>query len=158
MTRTRRGPCVLTLLVALVGVSFARVVTAQTRDATIDVADGAVAFDARDASDALDALDALDDGPDSPATGPRSPRHRAAMALTDAMIWRPADIEDRVVDDVHRHFRPSEAVELVLDVMRNAANKIAVALAADAARVTEGTEVYDIDEDGTMRFEPDAPT
>lgn len=60
MTRARRGPYALALLVALVCVSFARVVTAQTRDASIDVADGAVALDARDASEPRDVLDVED--------------------------------------------------------------------------------------------------
>ena len=41
-----------------------------------------------------------------------------------------------------------EALELTLDVMRNASNKIAVSLAADAPRVSEGTERYLIDADG----------
>jgi hypothetical protein len=35
-----------------------------------------------------------------------------------------------------------EAVELTFDVMRNASNKIAVALGGDAARVEHGTERY----------------
>ncbi len=38
--------------------------------------------------------------------------------------------------------------ELTLDVMRNASNKIAVSLAADAPRVEHGTERYLIDADG----------
>jgi hypothetical protein len=36
--------------------------------------------------------------------------------------------------------------------MRNAANKIAVSLAADAPRVTEGTERYEVDEAGQSIF------
>ncbi len=34
--------------------------------------------------------------------------------------------------------------------MRNAGNKIAVALAADAPNVSEGVEIYDIGPDGTL--------
>ena len=37
---------------------------------------------------------------------------------------------------------------MTLDVMRNAANKIAVSLGADAARVEEGTERYLLGVDG----------
>ena len=79
-------------------------------------------------------------------------RTRAALALTDAMIWHPASISDSLVVDVRRYFTPAEAVELVLDVMHNAANKIAVALAADAPNVTEGTEIYEIDADGVAHY------
>ena len=38
----------------------------------------------------------------------------------------------------------------MLDVARNAANKIAVALGADAAAVTEGVELFVTDADGTL--------
>ena len=43
-------------------------------------------------------------------------------------------------------------VELVLDIMRNAANKIAVAFRADEAHVTEGVEYYDVDDDGQLVY------
>jgi hypothetical protein len=49
------------------------------------------------------------------------------------------------------HFT-EETLELTLDVMRNASNKIAVSLAADAPRVSEGTERYLIDADGQTVF------
>lgn len=43
-------------------------------------------------------------------------------------------------------------LELTLDVMRNAANQIAVSMAADAPRVAEGTEAYEVDEQGQTIF------
>jgi hypothetical protein len=43
-------------------------------------------------------------------------------------------------------------VEVVLDVTRNALNKIAVALGADAAHVEDGIEVYDVEPDGTLVY------
>jgi hypothetical protein len=43
-------------------------------------------------------------------------------------------------------------VELVLDVARNAANKIAVAFGADEAHVTDGVEFYDVDERGELVY------
>ena len=96
------------------------------------------------------------DAIDGPA--PRlSPGHRAAVALTDGMIWTPGRLGPDVVADVRSQFTPVQAVELVLDVMRNAANKIAVALGADEAHVTEGIEVYEIDADGTTRYGLDVP-
>ena len=59
-----------------------------------------------------------------------------------------ADIAPDVAAGVRAHFSDDEAPELTLDVMRNAGNKIAVSLAADAPRVAEGTERYVIDADG----------
>ncbi len=53
---------------------------------------------------------------------------------------------------MREHFSEDEAVELTLDVMRNASNKIAVSLAADAPRVEHGTERYMIDADGQTVF------
>ena len=79
------------------------------------------------------------------------PPHRAALGLVDAMIWTPARIGSDVVDDVRTELTRDQAVELVLDVMRNAANKIAVAFGADAPNVTDGVEVYEIDADGVAQ-------
>jgi alkylhydroperoxidase family enzyme len=75
---------------------------------------------------------------------------KAALALTDAMIWTPDAIPAAVVDDVRRHLSPAQIVEVVLDVVRNAANKIAVALGADAPEVTEGVQLFVTDGDGTL--------
>ncbi|MEU0495909.1 carboxymuconolactone decarboxylase family protein [Mycobacterium sp. NPDC006124] len=75
-------------------------------------------------------------------------RHKAALRFVDAMIWTPSTIEADVAGGVREHFSDAEALELVLDVMRNATNKIAVSLGADAARVDEGTERYLLGVDG----------
>lgn len=88
------------------------------------------------------------DAVDTYVDGTLSPRHTAALELVDAMIWTPSRLDDELVADVTAHFDEPERVELVLDVMRNAANKIAVSLAADAANVDEGYEIYDIGPDG----------
>ena len=77
-----------------------------------------------------------------------SESQQAALRFADAMIWTPAHIEPAVADGVLRHFSTAQARELTLDVMRNASNKIAVALSADAPRVSQGTERYLIDADG----------
>ena len=53
---------------------------------------------------------------------------------------------------MRKHFSTKQALELTLDVMRNGANKILVSLGSDAARVTEGTELYEIDEAGQTVF------
>lgn len=59
-------------------------------------------------------------------------RHKAALRYVDALIWTPATIESGVAEGVRQHFSEAEAFELTVDVMHNAANKIAVSLAADA--------------------------
>ena len=74
--------------------------------------------------------------------------HKAALRYADALIWTPNHIEPAVAAGVTAHFSPAQARELTLDVMRNASNKIAVALKADAPRVEQGTERYLIDADG----------
>ena len=74
--------------------------------------------------------------------------HKAALRYADALIWTPDRIEASVAADVLEHFTPEQARELTLDVMRNASNKIAVALKADAPRVDSGVELYRIDADG----------
>jgi alkylhydroperoxidase family enzyme len=75
-------------------------------------------------------------------------RHKAALRYADALIWTPAAIEQDVATGVRTHFTEAQAFELTVDVMRNASNKIAVSLAADAPRVQQGTERYLIDEEG----------
>jgi len=79
-------------------------------------------------------------------------RQKAALRYADALIWSPARIEAGVADGVRAHFSHAEAVELTLDVMRNASNKVAVALGGDAPRVEEGTEQYLLDVDGQTVF------
>ena len=81
-----------------------------------------------------------------------SSRHKAALRYADALIWSPTSIGVDVAAGVREHFSDAEAVELTLDVMRNASNKVAVALAGDAPRVKSGTETYLLDVDGQTVF------
>ncbi len=81
-----------------------------------------------------------------------SEAHKAALRYADALIWSPARISPAVAAGVRKHFTLEQARELTLDVMRNASNKIAVALKADAPRVEDGTERYVIDVDGQTQF------
>jgi alkylhydroperoxidase family enzyme len=79
-------------------------------------------------------------------------RAKAALRYADGLIWTPAHL---VVDDaaeVRSRFSEAEAVELTFDIMRNASNKIAVSLGADAPRVEHGTERYLLDADGQTVF------
>jgi alkylhydroperoxidase family enzyme len=75
-------------------------------------------------------------------------RQKAALRYVDALIWTPAKIDPDVAEGVRTHFSDAEALELTFDVMRNAINKIAVALGGDAPRVAEGTERYLLGSDG----------
>ena len=77
---------------------------------------------------------------------------KAALALTDAMVWLPGRIDPSLAASVRAHFDDAACVELVLDVARNATNKIAVAFAADAPHVTEGYEIYEITPDGEAHY------
>jgi alkylhydroperoxidase family enzyme len=77
---------------------------------------------------------------------------KAALRYVDALIWSPGHIDRAVAAGVRDGFSDAEAVELTFDVMRNASNKIAVSLGADAPRVEHGTERYLIDADGQTVF------
>jgi alkylhydroperoxidase family enzyme len=79
-------------------------------------------------------------------------RAKAALRYTDALIWTPAHLVADVAAEVRARFSEAEAVELTFDVMRNASNKVAVSLGADAARVEHGTERYLLDADGQTVF------
>ncbi|MDG4667533.1 carboxymuconolactone decarboxylase family protein [Mycobacterium sp. 236(2023)] len=78
--------------------------------------------------------------------------HRAALRYVDALVWTPSRIEPDVADGMRKHFSEKQIFEITLDVMRNACNKIAVSMAADEARVAEGTERYEVDEQGQTIF------
>ncbi len=96
--------------------------------------------------------EALFDSVDHYEAGGTTPLARAVLALTDAVLWTPGRIDPSVVADVAHRTTPAQQVELVLDVARNALNKVAVALGADAAHVEEGTEVYDVEPDGSLVY------
>jgi alkylhydroperoxidase family enzyme len=79
-------------------------------------------------------------------------RQKAALRYADALIWSPGHIDRGIVAVVRAHFSNDQAVELTFDVMRNASNKVAVALAGDAPRVESGTEEYLLDANGQTVF------
>ena len=80
-----------------------------------------------------------------------SPLQTDALALTDAMIWTPARTGP-AGRRLARSTTVSQRVEPVADITRNALNKIAVALDADAPHVDGGTEIYDIGPDGDLVY------
>lgn len=102
--------------------------------------------------------DAIDDGADDATfaavdawAGSDLPAPtKAALGLVDALVWTPYAVPAETVAAAREHLTEAQVVEVVLDVMRNAANKIAVALGADAATVTEGVELFTTDADGNL--------
>lgn len=92
---------------------------------------------------AFDAIDAYADSDLPDAT-------KAALALADAIIWSPYLIPPGVAEAAAEHLSEAQRIEVVLDVARNSANKIAVALGADAATVTDGVELFTTDADGNL--------
>ena len=81
-----------------------------------------------------------------------SVRHQTALRLVDTMVWEPCSYPADLAAAVRASFTDREAVELVLDIARNAANKIAVGFGADEAHVTDGVEFYDIDDRGELVY------
>ena len=79
-------------------------------------------------------------------------RAKAALRYTDGLIWTPAHLVADDVAEVRSRFSAAEAVELTFDIMRNASNKVAVSLGADAPRIEHGTERYLIGADGQTVF------
>ncbi len=79
-------------------------------------------------------------------------RVKAALRYADTLIWTPAHLVADDVAEVRARFSEAEAVELTFDIMRNASNKIAVSLGADAPRVEHGIERYLLDADGQVVY------
>ncbi|OBK03147.1 carboxymuconolactone decarboxylase family protein [Mycobacterium sp. 1245852.3] len=79
-------------------------------------------------------------------------RAKAALRYADRLIWTPAHLVADDVVEVRSRFSEVEAVELTFDIMRNASNKVAVSLGADAPRVENGPERYLLDADGQTVF------
>ncbi len=106
---------------------------------------------------AAGADEALFDAVERWADGALDPAPTAALAFADAMLGAPVRFAPAALAELRAHFAPEARVELVLDVTRNATNKVAVALAADAPHVERGTEVYDIGPDGELLYGLEAP-
>jgi hypothetical protein len=92
----------------------------------IDLAGGSDLFDEKDPSGISDA-------------------QALALQVVDAFVWQPIEWPPGLGRQVADALGPAAATELILDIVRNAANKIAVAFNADAPKVETGVEYYDID-------------
>ncbi len=101
----------------------------------IDLAGGSDLFDDRDPSD-ISVAQAL------------------ALQVVDAFVWQPIQWPPGLGEQVVDALGPAAATELTLDIVRNAANKIAVAFDADDPQVETGVEYYDIDvSTGELRYD-----
>jgi hypothetical protein len=77
-----------------------------------------------------------------------------ALQVVDTFVWRPTQWPPGLGEQVVDALGPAAATELTLDMVRNAANKIAVAFGADEPQVETGVEYYDIDESsGELRYD-----
>ena len=79
-------------------------------------------------------------------------RHKVALRLADAILWRPRAFPTGLVDQAREHFSSEQLVEIVLDVARNALNKYAVAMGVDGVGVGKGINYYDTDERGELVY------
>jgi hypothetical protein len=101
----------------------------------IDLAGGSFLFDDRDPSGISDA-------------------QALALQVVDAFVWQPIRWPSGLGKQVVDALGPAAATELTLDIVRNAANKIAVAFNADDPHVEMGVEYYDIDvSTGELRYD-----
>ena len=78
--------------------------------------------------------------------------HKVALRLVDALLWRPGDFPTGLAAQVQAHYAPAQIVEIVLDVMRNALNKFAVAMGVDGIGVGDDIGYYDTDERGELVY------
>ena len=77
-----------------------------------------------------------------------------ALQVVDAFLWQPIQWPPGLGEQVVGTLGPAAATELTLDIVRNAANKIAVAFDADDPQVETGVEYYDIDlSTGELRYD-----
>lgn len=69
-------------------------------------------------------------------------RHKVALRIVDAFIWRPSEMPDALVVQAGEHFSQEELAEMLLDITKWSTQKIHVCLG------TDGTDRVPLDEDG----------
>lgn len=90
--------------------------------------------------------DALTDQVDHYEQSTLSERHKVALRIVDAMIWRPADIDAALVGQAREHFSQPEIAEILVDVTKWSTQKIHVTLG------TDGADRLDVNERGVSYF------
>jgi len=66
-------------------------------------------------------------------TSDLSDRHKTALRLVDAFIWRPQDMSDDLVAQAHEYFNDVELAEILVDITKWSTQKIHVTLGIDGA-------------------------
>jgi alkylhydroperoxidase family enzyme len=66
-------------------------------------------------------------------TSDLSERHKTALRLVDAFIWRPQDMSDELVAQAHEYFSDAELAEILVDITKWSTQKIHVTLGIDGA-------------------------
>ena len=84
-------------------------------------------------------------------TSDLEPRHKAALALTDAIIMEPGAIAPAVREEARRHFTDAQVAELCLDVMKWSVQKVLVALRIEPPPA-DGLTRLSFDERGRFRL------
>lgn len=91
-------------------------------------------------------------------TSDLSERHKVALRLVDAVIWRPGDMSDDLVRQVHEQFTDAEIAEILVDITKWSTQKIHVTLGTDGTdRVPlngSGIALLSFDESGAARVSP----
>ncbi len=110
----------------------------------------------------LGADDVLTDQIDDYESSDLSERHKVALRLVDAFIWRPTDIDASLVEQAHAQFTDEELAELLVDITKWSTQKIHVTLGTDGAeRVPvndKGISYLSFDGDGRVSsMSPDLP-
>lgn len=62
-----------------------------------------------------------------------SERHKTALRIVDAFIWRPQDMSDELVAQAHEYFSEMELAEILVDITKWSTQKIHVTLGTDGA-------------------------
>jgi alkylhydroperoxidase family enzyme len=66
-------------------------------------------------------------------TSSLSERHKVALRIVDAFIWRTADLDDVLVAQAHEHYSDAEIAEILVDITKWSTQKIHVVLGTDGA-------------------------
>lgn len=83
-----------------------------------------------------------------PGYGDLEPKHKAALALADALMTQPGAIDPQVKAELKEHFSHDQILELTLDVMKWNYQKVSVALGSDDAIVPGEIADLEFDDDG----------
>ena len=95
-------------------------------------------------------------------TSDLSERHKTALRIVDAVIWRPTELSGALVQQAHMSFTADELAEILVDITKWSTQKIHVALGTDGADrlpVNEqGVAYFGFDETGRVATMGPTPT